>query len=584
MTSSTNTFYCDCCGHPIPVSSPRVHCLSPACHDNYDLCAICALGERFIQNDGTHHPSHPTQIYKISGSIDNDRFRSPRRMGLGLHTDGASDTSVTSTATITYFDRAVGSPTSKSPGRTRSSGLTHHHRRSSGCNSVDSIGSIGSTGSFGSMGSIGSASSFGSMGTYSPATSNSTPSSTPEFKQDYTFGRRLSQLDAPLAAAFNSQYDSDGYAHLHLHDEILQNETQKGWTGWTWPSLFMPDMTPSLTFRQLLDAVFSSLDRQGTGYLTPEAYSRFLDDLGYDVENNVWKSYLRPIQGFVKEDVADQALRAIFDLFSIEYTLAARTLYDSDVAEIRAKSQSHKPRTHSLHLTTPDKLATPTGDPDVDASEPDITALSNQLQALLGSGRGTAFVTATQAGQGFAKKASETHTPTQSRSQSTSTTRQTRSRLSRIKSSSSSSILNPSPRHTRKLTTMPLLTREGFASLTCLNVLCDPDAERRCTRFHQVLGPLPREAFPAYPDLKSLKRVQDVFDHAERMRRISGHGTGTGTGRFVEYANSQMKERMQMHLGVELESSTFGQCHGRGWDVMGDDYNDGVTTLYTTCR
>ncbi|KAJ7662616.1 hypothetical protein DFH06DRAFT_1296249 [Mycena polygramma] len=54
-------FLCDGCEQSIPSTSPRVHCLS--CPD-HDLCAQCALGERFGRE---HTGAHPTAVYRISG-------------------------------------------------------------------------------------------------------------------------------------------------------------------------------------------------------------------------------------------------------------------------------------------------------------------------------------------------------------------------------------------------------------------------------------------------------------------------------------------------------------------------------------
>lgn len=55
------TFSCTTCAQPIAAASPRVHCL--VCAD-YDLCASCALGERFAQG---HATAHETQVFKRSG-------------------------------------------------------------------------------------------------------------------------------------------------------------------------------------------------------------------------------------------------------------------------------------------------------------------------------------------------------------------------------------------------------------------------------------------------------------------------------------------------------------------------------------
>ncbi|KAJ7641931.1 hypothetical protein FB45DRAFT_1054312 [Roridomyces roridus] len=54
-------YNCDGCMQGIPSTRPRVHCLT--CVD-HDLCANCALGERFV---GGHTPAHPTQVFLIAG-------------------------------------------------------------------------------------------------------------------------------------------------------------------------------------------------------------------------------------------------------------------------------------------------------------------------------------------------------------------------------------------------------------------------------------------------------------------------------------------------------------------------------------
>ncbi|KAJ7164247.1 hypothetical protein C8R46DRAFT_1220753 [Mycena filopes] len=54
-------YFCDICATKIELDNPRVHCLD--CLD-YDLCANCALGQRF---NGTHTTTHRTQVLKNSG-------------------------------------------------------------------------------------------------------------------------------------------------------------------------------------------------------------------------------------------------------------------------------------------------------------------------------------------------------------------------------------------------------------------------------------------------------------------------------------------------------------------------------------
>ena len=48
-----------------------------------------------------------------------------------------------------------------------------------------------------------------------------------------------------------------------------------------WKLFFYPDMNPTPTFTTLLGDIFSRLDPTNSGYLVPEVYSRFLDDLDY---------------------------------------------------------------------------------------------------------------------------------------------------------------------------------------------------------------------------------------------------------------------------------------------------------------
>lgn len=59
--AAPQTFNCDSCNQSILPMNPRVHCLT--CSD-YDLCANCALGERFT---GGHLGLHQAQVFKESG-------------------------------------------------------------------------------------------------------------------------------------------------------------------------------------------------------------------------------------------------------------------------------------------------------------------------------------------------------------------------------------------------------------------------------------------------------------------------------------------------------------------------------------
>lgn len=61
VTMAPLQFNCDSCTQSIAPTNPRVHCL--VCAD-YDLCANCALGERFTTG---HVAGHGTQVFKQSG-------------------------------------------------------------------------------------------------------------------------------------------------------------------------------------------------------------------------------------------------------------------------------------------------------------------------------------------------------------------------------------------------------------------------------------------------------------------------------------------------------------------------------------
>ncbi|KAJ7494860.1 hypothetical protein B0H11DRAFT_920258 [Mycena galericulata] len=60
-------YYCDSCKADIPATHPRVHCLTCVGHRSYDLCAVCALGERFA---GEHTHAHQTVVLILCGDLN----------------------------------------------------------------------------------------------------------------------------------------------------------------------------------------------------------------------------------------------------------------------------------------------------------------------------------------------------------------------------------------------------------------------------------------------------------------------------------------------------------------------------------
>jgi hypothetical protein len=55
----------------------------------------------------------------------------------------------------------------------------------------------------------------------------------------------------------------------------------------TWTPLFTEDMKPSASFMRLIKELFSHLDPQRTGYLSPEAVSEYVDVCGAPPSHNV---------------------------------------------------------------------------------------------------------------------------------------------------------------------------------------------------------------------------------------------------------------------------------------------------------
>ncbi|ESK86298.1 hypothetical protein Moror_5057 [Moniliophthora roreri MCA 2997] len=93
-----------------------------------------------------------------------------------------------------------------------------------------------------------------------------------------------------------------------------------------WGSFFNDDMSPTLVFSDLLNAVFSYLDTENTGYMLPEVYSKFLDDQGYLTHENAWKNHCKPELnlGIPQEYRADLEFKKALDLFSIDYVIHER--------------------------------------------------------------------------------------------------------------------------------------------------------------------------------------------------------------------------------------------------------------------
>ncbi|KAJ3161778.1 hypothetical protein HDU86_006549 [Geranomyces michiganensis] len=93
--------------------------------------------------------------------------------------------------------------------------------------------------------------------------------------------------------------------------------------GWT-EDFFYPDGRKTPAFDALMKAFFTRLDKQGTGYITPEQYSSFLDACQYLTEWNPWKKNLQAAWVYTAEDIADHELKAVFEGFYFDHKVVLR--------------------------------------------------------------------------------------------------------------------------------------------------------------------------------------------------------------------------------------------------------------------
>ncbi|GFF71729.1 hypothetical protein IFM62136_08157 [Aspergillus lentulus] len=83
-------------------------------------------------------------------------------------------------------------------------------------------------------------------------------------------------------------------------------------------------MKPSASFLRLIKELFSHLDPQRTGYLSPEAVSEYIDACGAPPSHNVWKTSREknPQYGY---DMADRELADHFTAYGVDFALRRRT-------------------------------------------------------------------------------------------------------------------------------------------------------------------------------------------------------------------------------------------------------------------
>ncbi|KAJ7836285.1 hypothetical protein B0H14DRAFT_2794749 [Mycena olivaceomarginata] len=88
-----------------------------------------------------------------------------------------------------------------------------------------------------------------------------------------------------------------------------------------WGPFFDTDLNPSPAYTALMSTIFGHLDSARTGFLPPEAYSRFADDMGYPTHENIWKN----AGGAGNPSTADAVFKRVLDFCGIEHITQART-------------------------------------------------------------------------------------------------------------------------------------------------------------------------------------------------------------------------------------------------------------------
>lgn len=69
---------------------------------------------------------------------------------------------------------------------------------------------------------------------------------------------------------------------------------------------------------------FAKLDAQRTGYITPEAFSSFLDASNFKTEDNIWKNNLKNNPMYTAQDMADYELKAALEAFIFDHKVVVR--------------------------------------------------------------------------------------------------------------------------------------------------------------------------------------------------------------------------------------------------------------------
>ncbi|KAJ7023496.1 hypothetical protein C8F04DRAFT_180102 [Mycena alexandri] len=328
--------YCGCnaCSQPIAATDPRIRCLE--C-DEYDLCANCAISERF---SGGHVASHSTSVFKMSGG--------------GAQVPVVASTKIVhaSPSPLTPSSQLVSPTPIRQPLPSISSLPSQHRSLSQPISSTPPILPARQS-TVSTRSSVADSTSPDDAVSAPEVEYGTLPPKEPAGRQLQTTGSvaqpvtstasRIGSIGSlveisPTAASSVSSGDEVAAYTMPPRDELPRQTVNTPppplkivtppppppIVAHAWGPFFNPDMTPTPVFTQFMDAVFIYLDSGRTGSLTPEIYSRFLINQGYVGQTNIWNSNLVAAFGKTKEEVADAALKRAYDLFGIQHILRPR--------------------------------------------------------------------------------------------------------------------------------------------------------------------------------------------------------------------------------------------------------------------
>ncbi|KAK6584731.1 hypothetical protein PZA11_002955 [Diplocarpon coronariae] len=92
----------------------------------------------------------------------------------------------------------------------------------------------------------------------------------------------------------------------------------------SWTAFFEKDYTPTPIFVALMSTLFSRLDPEQTGFLSPENYSAFLEVQGVEFGANIWKCAMAKASGEHRKNLADLELSLYISNLLIYHTLNVR--------------------------------------------------------------------------------------------------------------------------------------------------------------------------------------------------------------------------------------------------------------------